>query len=160
HHHPFEVWGQDDYHGLAAFFSRVRRKDNKDNGQYGGAQSVSVAPARALTDPATRRGGPPRVLRRPPLGGPAGQEPRRRPGARARRPGPGTGPPRTSPATSSTATGAPSSAAAWSSRWTTCAPPTRPRTRPCSTPWRRTSPTTATTSSTCCGRCAPPAPTS
>ncbi len=27
HHHPFERWSQDDYWGLAAFFSRVGRKD-------------------------------------------------------------------------------------------------------------------------------------
>jgi hypothetical protein len=26
HHHPFERWGQDDYYGLAAFFSQVGRK--------------------------------------------------------------------------------------------------------------------------------------
>lgn len=27
HHHPFEKWSQRDYHGFAAFFSRVGRKD-------------------------------------------------------------------------------------------------------------------------------------
>ncbi|QDV17983.1 Bacterial Ig-like domain (group 2) [Gimesia panareensis] len=27
HHHPFEKWSQDDYYGLAAFFSRVGTKD-------------------------------------------------------------------------------------------------------------------------------------
>jgi hypothetical protein len=27
HHHPYEKWGQDDYWGLAAFFSRVGRKN-------------------------------------------------------------------------------------------------------------------------------------
>ncbi|MBA4067592.1 MAG: S-layer protein [Isosphaera sp.] len=26
HHHPFEVWGQDDFYGFAAFFGRVGRK--------------------------------------------------------------------------------------------------------------------------------------
>ena len=26
HHHPFEVWGQDDYYGFAAFFAKVGRK--------------------------------------------------------------------------------------------------------------------------------------
>ncbi|MBX9790892.1 MAG: DUF1549 and DUF1553 domain-containing protein [Pirellulales bacterium] len=26
HHHPFEVWGQDDFYGLAAYFSRIGRK--------------------------------------------------------------------------------------------------------------------------------------
>lgn len=27
HHHPFEKWSQDDYYGLAAFFSRIGKKD-------------------------------------------------------------------------------------------------------------------------------------
>ena len=27
HHHPFEKWSQDDYYGLAAFFSRVGNKN-------------------------------------------------------------------------------------------------------------------------------------
>jgi hypothetical protein len=27
HHHPFEKWSQDDYYGMAAFFSRVGRKN-------------------------------------------------------------------------------------------------------------------------------------
>ena len=30
HHHPFEVWGQDDYYGFAAFFARVKRKNRAD----------------------------------------------------------------------------------------------------------------------------------
>jgi len=30
HHHPFEVWGQDDYYGFAAFFARVKRKPQTD----------------------------------------------------------------------------------------------------------------------------------
>lgn len=42
HHHPFEVWSQDDYHGMAAFFARVKRKDTGDSGQFGGAQSVRL----------------------------------------------------------------------------------------------------------------------
>jgi hypothetical protein len=27
HHHPFEKWSQDDYYGLSAFFSRIKKKD-------------------------------------------------------------------------------------------------------------------------------------
>ena len=26
HHHPFEVWGQDDFYSFAAFFARIGRK--------------------------------------------------------------------------------------------------------------------------------------
>jgi len=39
HHHPMEVWSQQDYYGLAAFFTRLEIKDNGDgNGKYGGAR--------------------------------------------------------------------------------------------------------------------------
>lgn len=43
HHHPLEVWGQEDYYGLAAFFTKLELKDNKDAGRYGGARLVKVA---------------------------------------------------------------------------------------------------------------------
>ena len=33
HHHPFERWSQDDYYGLAAFFSRVGRKPTATRGE-------------------------------------------------------------------------------------------------------------------------------
>ena len=33
HHHPFEQWSQDDYYGLAAFFSRVGRKPTATPGR-------------------------------------------------------------------------------------------------------------------------------
>lgn len=45
HHHPMEVWGQDDYYGLAAFFTRLEVKENKDQGKFGGARVVRVTPA-------------------------------------------------------------------------------------------------------------------
>ncbi len=33
HHHPFERWSQDDYYGLAAFFSQVGRKPTSTRGE-------------------------------------------------------------------------------------------------------------------------------
>ncbi len=33
HHHPFEKWSQDDYYGLAAFFSQVGRKPTATRGE-------------------------------------------------------------------------------------------------------------------------------
>lgn len=56
HHHPFEVWGQDDYYGMAAFFARVQRKDTGDNGAFGGAQSVRIG------NPAGKKAGPAQVV--------------------------------------------------------------------------------------------------
>jgi hypothetical protein len=38
HHHPFEVWGQNDYYGLAAFFTRLEVRENGDKGRFGGMQ--------------------------------------------------------------------------------------------------------------------------
>src|SRR5690606_11588025 len=38
HHHPYEIWSQEDYYGLANFFTRFEAKDNGDGGRYGGAK--------------------------------------------------------------------------------------------------------------------------
>ena len=43
HHHPMEVWSQDDYYGLAAFFTRIETKTNGDKGKFGG-EVVYIAP--------------------------------------------------------------------------------------------------------------------
>ena len=51
HHHPFEVWGQEDYYALASFFTGVSRKDNKEQGMFGGAQGIKLAAAAPLKHP-------------------------------------------------------------------------------------------------------------
>lgn len=56
HHHPLEVWSQDDYYGLAAFFTRFEAKDSGDKGRFGGLKSI-----RALPLPARERGSRPAV---------------------------------------------------------------------------------------------------
>lgn len=38
HHHPYEVWSQQDYYGLASFFTRLQVKDNGDGARYGGTR--------------------------------------------------------------------------------------------------------------------------
>ena len=43
HHHPFEVWGQDDYYGFAAFFARVKRKNRTDAPRDGLKEEVIVS---------------------------------------------------------------------------------------------------------------------
>lgn len=41
HHHPNEVWSQDDYYGLAAYFSRLEAKDSGAQGaKFGGPKSI------------------------------------------------------------------------------------------------------------------------
>lgn len=62
HHHPFEAWSQDDYHGLAAFFARVERKDTGDGGSFGGAQSLRLAASGAVKHPTTGATVFPRLL--------------------------------------------------------------------------------------------------
>ena len=60
HHHPNEVWSQQDYYGLAAFFSKLETKDSGQAGaRFGGPKSIrpSVAenPQRKPTMAATPR---------------------------------------------------------------------------------------------------------
>lgn len=56
HHHPNEVWSQDDYYGLSAFFTRLDKKDTLDQGRFGGARSIRPVaremPNRSLAIPA------------------------------------------------------------------------------------------------------------
>ncbi|MEK6259523.1 MAG: DUF1553 domain-containing protein [Planctomycetota bacterium] len=41
HHHPNEVWTQEDYYGLAAFFSKLETKDSGAQGsKFGGPKSI------------------------------------------------------------------------------------------------------------------------
>jgi hypothetical protein len=35
HHHPFEKWSQDDYYGMAAFFTRIGTKNSQEFGLFG-----------------------------------------------------------------------------------------------------------------------------
>ncbi|HZL90759.1 MAG TPA: DUF1549 domain-containing protein [Pirellulaceae bacterium] len=62
HHHPFEVWGQEDYYSLASFFTGVSRKDNKEQGMFGGAQGIKVAAAAPLKHPRSGAELPPRAF--------------------------------------------------------------------------------------------------
>jgi hypothetical protein len=65
HHHPSERWGQADYFGFAALFSRVGRKPGPDPV----TPRVFLLPSGQATDPATGNGYAPRVLGGPPLAG-------------------------------------------------------------------------------------------
>jgi hypothetical protein len=61
HHHPLEVWSQDDYYGLAAFFNRVEAKNSGDNGRFGGLKSIRVVGA-PVRDRGTRPEVKPKML--------------------------------------------------------------------------------------------------
>jgi hypothetical protein len=67
HHHPFEVWSQEDYYGMAAFFAKVRRKDTRESGTFGGAQAVLIAESGLLPHPQTGAAVAPQALGAKPL---------------------------------------------------------------------------------------------
>jgi hypothetical protein len=45
HHHPFEKWTQEDYYGLAAFFTRLGTKNSQEFGLFGQERIVYLRPA-------------------------------------------------------------------------------------------------------------------
>lgn len=53
HHHPFEKYGQSDYYGFAAFFSRVGTKGSQEFGLFGGETIVVVRPGGEVGHPRT-----------------------------------------------------------------------------------------------------------
>lgn len=53
HHHPFEKYSQEDYYGLAAFFSRVGTKGSEEFGLFGGEQIVVVRDSGDVRHPRT-----------------------------------------------------------------------------------------------------------
>ncbi|WP_250846991.1 DUF1549 and DUF1553 domain-containing protein [Aquisphaera insulae] len=73
HNHPFDDWTQDDYYGLAACFSNVRRKepsnarsDKLDSHEINGDEIIFTSGPASMLQPRTRE----RLAPRPP-GGPA-----------------------------------------------------------------------------------------
>jgi hypothetical protein len=63
HNHPAERWTQDDYYGLAAFFSRVRYKDGPYfEGIYNKEETVWLARQGEVTHPRTGQVMTPKVL--------------------------------------------------------------------------------------------------
>jgi hypothetical protein len=63
HHHPFEVWGQDDFYSFAAFFSRMGRKGTGLSPPISGGEEVFFAAARGeVKHPVTGRVMPMRPL--------------------------------------------------------------------------------------------------
>lgn len=66
HHHPFEVYGQDDYYSMAAFFSRVGSKTSEEFGLFGRETIVTVRATGEVSHPRTSQ-----RMQPTPLGGEA-----------------------------------------------------------------------------------------
>jgi hypothetical protein len=65
HHHPFEVWGQDDFYSLAAYFARIGRKGTGLSPPISGGEEIIVTGNRGeVRHPVTGQ-----VLAPRPLGG-------------------------------------------------------------------------------------------
>ncbi len=63
HHHPFEVWSQDDFYGFAAFFARVGRKGTGLSPPISGSEEVVFAGKKgAVKHPLTGKVLPPKPL--------------------------------------------------------------------------------------------------
>jgi hypothetical protein len=70
HHHPFEKWSQDDYYGMAAFFTRMGTKNSQEFGLFGRETVVYLRPTGEQNHP--RKGG---VVKPHPLDGPNMDDP-------------------------------------------------------------------------------------
>jgi len=70
HHHPFEKWSQDDYYGMASFFSRVGSKNSQEFGLFGRETVIYIQPTGEVNHP--RKGG---VVKPHPLDGPVMDDP-------------------------------------------------------------------------------------
>ncbi|GAB4138542.1 MAG: DUF1549 and DUF1553 domain-containing protein [Planctomycetaceae bacterium] len=79
HHHPFERWSQNDYYGMAAFFSRVGRKNRVASGRRRNSQVRRVFHNEGVagaTNPRTGKRLKPTGLGSPELDVPADRDPR------------------------------------------------------------------------------------
>lgn len=70
HNHPFERWTQDDYYSLAAFFARVRQKNDPVQPgagpqNAGGAKVIYSERAGEVTQPRSGKVMPPKIMGRP-----------------------------------------------------------------------------------------------
>ena len=63
HHHPFEVWSQDDFYGFAAFFARIGRKGTGLSPPISGSEEVLFTATKgAVKHPLTGKELPPKPL--------------------------------------------------------------------------------------------------
>ena len=78
HHHPFEKFSQDDYYGLAAFFTRVGRKGGTGVAERRANETIFVKPTGTVKHPVTGRIVQPRGLGGKPMAIATAVDPRQR----------------------------------------------------------------------------------
>jgi hypothetical protein len=77
HDHPFDVWTQDDYYGLAAFFAKVGRSSGPPGAAMNMRQRVELDPAGKVTHRRTKQEAHPRLLGAGEVEVAEGQDPRK-----------------------------------------------------------------------------------
>lgn len=76
HHHPFEKFSQEDWYGLAAFFSRVNRKGGTGVAERRANETIYIQPSGQVRHPLTNAVVPPHGLGADPVGIDAYDDPR------------------------------------------------------------------------------------
>ena len=76
HHHPYESYSQEDYYGLAAFFTRIARKGGQGIRERAANEVISVKQTGQVQFPLTGEVIPPHGLGATPVNIPAWQDPR------------------------------------------------------------------------------------
>jgi hypothetical protein len=77
HDHPFDVWTQDDYFGLAAIFAKVDRGGGDGSGAMMGRTKVVINPTRTLEHLRTHKPAEPRLLSHQPIKAGPNDDPRK-----------------------------------------------------------------------------------
>jgi hypothetical protein len=77
HDHPFDVWTQDDYFGLAACFAKVRRGGGPGGGGMSERQVIRIDPKGSVEHLRTKRPAEPRLLDGKPVVIPEAEDPRK-----------------------------------------------------------------------------------
>jgi hypothetical protein len=74
HNHPFDVWTQDDYFGLAAFFAKIERGGR---GMMAGRPAITINPQGQILHLRTKQPASPRLLDGKPVAIPGKDDPRK-----------------------------------------------------------------------------------
>jgi hypothetical protein len=77
HNHPFDIWTQDDYYGLAAFFAKVERGGGMGMGMLASRTTITINPKGEVVHLRTKKPAAARLLDGKPVTTPAKDDPRK-----------------------------------------------------------------------------------
>ncbi len=76
HDHPFDVWTQDDYFGLAATFAKVERSGGGMMGMMGNRSIIKINGEGTIANPRTHQAAPAKILGGPVIAAEGSEDPR------------------------------------------------------------------------------------